>query len=155
MCENALVVNFRIRAANFDDLEKICEIEDVSFLRDPYPAFLFERLLNDENSLFFVATIDGNEVVGYLVSRIEDHVVHLLSLAILPAQRRSGAASQLLEELVAAVSQIGIHEIRLEVKPDNTAAIQLYSRFQFGEETLISQYYSDGSPALLMRRVIE
>jgi len=150
-----LVANFRIRAANVDDLAKICEIEDVSFSRDPYPAFLFERLINDENSLFYVVTVENDEVIGYLVSKIEDHAAHLLSLAILPAQRRSGAATRLLEELIAEVSQLGINEIRLEVKPDNRAAIQLYTQFQFGEEALISEYYSDGSPALFMRKVIE
>ncbi|HUO43153.1 MAG TPA: ribosomal protein S18-alanine N-acetyltransferase [Methylomirabilota bacterium] len=155
MCENELAANFRVRAANIDDLVQVCEIEEVTFSRDPYPRFLFERLLNDESCLFYVATIETDEVIGYLVSKVEDHSAHLLSLAILPAQRRLGAATRLLEELIAASTQMGIHEIRLEVRPDNWAAIQLYSQFHFSEETLFSQYYSDGSPALFMRRVNE
>jgi len=150
-----MVANFRIRAANTNDLAKICEIEDVSFSRDPYPAFLIQRLLNDENSLFYVAMGEKDEVIGYLVSKIEDHAAHLISLAVLPTQRRSGAATQLLKELIAALRQMGMHEIRLEVRPDNNAAIQLYTQFRFGEATIIPQYYSDGSPALFMRKVIE
>jgi len=155
MCEDELVANFRVRAASIHDLKKICEIEEVSFSRDPYPAFLFERLLDDENSLFYVATDDDGEVVGYLVSKIENHAVHLLSLAVAPTERRRGAATLLLGELIAASNRMGAGEIRLEVKPDNVPAIKLYSQLQFGDEILISRYYSDGSPALSMKRVIE
>ena len=155
MCEDELVANFQVRAANIRDLKKICEIEEVSFSRDPYPAFLFERLLYDENSLFCVATDEDGEVVGYLVSKVEDHAVHLLSLAVAPTKRRRGAATLLLEEVIAASNRMGADEIRLEVKPDNTPAIRLYSQFRFGDEILISRYYSDGSPAISMRRLIE
>jgi len=150
-----LVENFRIRAANTNDLTNICEIEDVSFSRDPYPAFLIQRLLNDDNSLFYVATGEKDKVIGYLISKIEDHAAHLLSLAVLPTHRRSGAATGLLKELIATSQQMRIHEIRLEVRPDNTVAIQLYSQLGFGEKNLIPQYYSDGSSALLMRKVID
>ena len=124
-------------------------------LRDPYPAFLIERLLNDENSLFYVATSEKDEILGYLVSKIEDHDAHLISLAVLPTERRSGAATGLLKELITVLRQMRIREIRLEVRPDNKAAIRLYSQLNFGEESIIPQYYSDGSPALLMRKVIE
>ena len=153
--ENELVQNFRIRTANVDDLTKICEIEDASFSRDPYPAFLIERLLNDENSLFYVATSEKDEIVGYLVSKIENHDAHLISVAVLPAQRRLGVATGLLKELIAVLRQKRIQGVRLEVRPDNKAAIQLYIQLNFGEESIIPQYYSDGSPALLMRKVIE
>lgn len=154
MRENELVTNFRIRAANTNDLMRICEIEDVSFSHDPYPAFLIQRLLNEENSLFYVATGEKDEVIGYLVSKIEDHA-HLISLAVLPTQRRLGVATRLLKELIVRLRQIGISEIRLEVRPDNNAAVQLYSQFRFREESVIPQYYSDGSPALFMRKLIE
>ena len=153
--EKELVKNFRIRAANPHDLAKICEIEDVTFSHDPYPAFLIQRLLNDENSLFYVATSEEAEIIGYLVSKIEDDSAHLISLAVLPAQQRLGTATQLLKELTAVLRQRGIREIRLEVRPDNGGAIKLYSQFRFREESVIPQYYSDGSPALLMRKVIE
>ena len=150
-----MVQNFHIRAATVDDLQKICKIEDASFSHDPYPAFLFERLLNNEHSLFYVATDQTDEIIGYLVSKIEDHNAHLISLAVFPIQRRLGVATRLLEALIATVRKRKIHEVRLEVRPDNKAAIQLYTQFKFSEETIIPQYYSDGSPASLMRKVIE
>ena len=146
--------NFRIRAANPNDLTKICEIEDASFSSDPYPAFLIQRLLIDENSLFLVATSEDGEIIGYLVSKIEDQAAHLISLAVLPVQRRLGTATRLLNELTAALRQRSMREIRLEVRPDNQGAIELYVQFGFREESVIPQYYSDGSPALLMRKVI-
>jgi len=152
--EKTLARNFRIRAANPNDLTKICEIEDASFSSDPYPAFLIQRLLIDENSLFLVATSEDGEIIGYLVSKIEDQAAHLISLAVLPVQRRLGTATRLLNELTAALRQRSMREIRLEVRPDNQGAIELYIQFGFREESVIPQYYSDGSPALLMRKVI-
>ena len=130
-------------------------MEDASFSRDPYPAFLIQRLLNDENSLFLVATYEEDKIIGYLVSKIEDSAAHLISLAVLPAQRRLGIATQLLNESTEVLRQRSIREIRLEVRPDNTGAIELYVQFNFRGESIIPQYYSDGSPALLMRKVIE
>jgi ribosomal-protein-alanine N-acetyltransferase len=154
-CENELVKSFRIRAANTNDLTKICEIEDAAFSRDPYPAFLIQRLINDDSALFYVSTDESGEIVGYLVSKIEDDAAHLLSLAVLPGDRRLGAATLLLRELTTALRRLSVREIRLEVKPDNEGAIELYTQLSFREESVIPGYYSDGSPALLMRKVIE
>ena len=150
-----MVTNLRIRAAKRDDLAKICEIEDASFSRDPYPAFLIRRLLTEENSLFLVATRSEGKIVGYLVSKMEEHAAHLISLAVLPAERRLGTATQLLDELMVILRQRNVREIRLEVRRDNKGAIELYTQFKFRVIGIIPQYYSDGSPALLMRKVIE
>ena len=137
------------------DLQKICKIEDQSFSHDPYPSFLIERLLIDQESLFLVVTDRSEEIVGYLVSKVEGNFAHLISLAVLPTQRRSGAATRLLEELIVSLRQRKIHEIELEVRLDNKGAIKLYSQFGFSEQRIIPEYYSDGSTALLMRREIE
>jgi len=137
------------------DLEKICRIEDQSFSHDPYPSFLIERLLTDQESLFLVVTDRAEEIVGYLVSKIEGDFAHLISLAVSPTQRRSGAATMLLEELIASLQQRKIHEVELEVRLDNKGAIKLYSQFGFSDQRIISRYYSDGSTALLMRKEIQ
>ncbi len=152
--EKELARNLQIRAANLNDLTEICEIEEASFSSDPYPEFLIRRLLNDKKSLFLVAT-RGNEIVGYLVSRMEVGTAHLISLAVQPRERRSGTATQLVDKLSAALRKSGVREIRLEVRLDNKGAIELYARLRFREERVLPQYYSDGSPALLMRKVIE
>ena len=136
------------------DLQKICKIEDASFSYDPYPSFLLERLLKDQEALFYVVADQSEEIVGYLVSKIEGNNAHLISLAVLPTQRRSGAATRLMDALIASLRKRKIREIGLEVRLDNKAAIQLYAQFRFSEERIIPQYYSDGSAALLMRKVI-
>ena len=155
VCENELIQNFSVRPANIDDLQKVCQVEHASFTHDPYPSFLIERLLKGQDALFFVATDQSNEIIGYLVSKIEDQYAHLISIAVLPTKRRSGAATRLLETLIATLRKTGIHEVGLEVRPDNLAAIQLYAQFEFSQERTIPQYYSDGSSALLMRKIIE
>jgi ribosomal-protein-alanine N-acetyltransferase len=155
VCENELVQNFNVRPANIDDLQKVCQVEYASFTHNPYPAFLIERLLRDQKALFFVATDQSNEIIGYLVSRVEDQYAHLISIAVLPSKRRSGAATQLLKTLISTLRKTRIHEVGLQVRPNNKAAIQLYARFEFSQECTIPRYYSDGSSALIMRKVIE
>jgi [ribosomal protein S18]-alanine N-acetyltransferase len=155
VCENELVQNFSVRPANIDDLQKVCQVEYASFTHDPYPSFLIERLLKDQEALFFVATDQSNEIIGYLISKIEDQYAHLIGIAVLPTKRRSGAATRLLETLIATLRKTRIREVGLEVRPDNKAAIQLYAQFKFSQERTIPQYYSDGSSALVMRKIIE
>lgn len=155
VCGNEMVQNFSVRPANLGDLQKICQVEYSSFTHDPYPSFLIDRLLKDQKALVFVATDQSSEIIGYLFSKIENQYAHLISIAVLPTKRRSGVASRLLETLIATLRKTRIHEVGLEVRSDNKAAIQLYAQFKFNEERTIPQYYSDGSSALLMRKVIE
>ena len=76
-----------------------------------------------------VIELDGVPAGHALVARTAS-VVHLVDLAVLARHRRRGVASHLLRELVDAADASG-QELRLEVRPGNTAARALYERFGF------------------------
>jgi len=55
----------------------------------------------------------------------------ILSIAVAPAARGRGAASALLAQAVDYLSRRGVRRIKLEVRPENTAALHLYRKFGF------------------------
>jgi len=146
---------FKVRAAEISDLPSICEVERASFVNDAYPSFLLEKLILCCNSVFFVLTDLERRIIGYCVSKNERTRSHLISLAVLPACRGSGVASLLVKQLLVTLRKCAIKEIRLEVRTDNDPAIQLYRRLGFTKVSVIQSYYSDGSAAYQMRKILE
>lgn len=146
---------FKVRAAKISDLPSIYEVERASFLNDAYPSFLLEKLILCCNSVFFVLINQEERIVGYCVSKSEQTKSHLISLAVLPAYRGSGIVSLLVTELLVTLRKRAIEEVRLEVRTDNHPAIQLYQRLGFTKGSVIQGYYSDGSAAYQMRKILK
>jgi [ribosomal protein S18]-alanine N-acetyltransferase len=76
----------------------------------------------------------------------------LYSLAVHPDRRRAGLARALLEEVHRAADASAVDWIRLEVRPDNAAAIVLYDALGYAAIGSRTGYYEDGSDALRMER---
>jgi ribosomal-protein-alanine N-acetyltransferase len=77
----------------------------------------------------------------------------IIYIYVNPNKRRAGIGQKLLAHLVEELDR---HqkpvELNLEVKPDNTAAIALYSRFGLTRIRTIPKYYRCGSDALVFHR---
>ena len=58
-------------------------------------------------------------------------------LTVLPSFRRMGVASALLRYITAQARDLGLHGVRLLVRPQNEAARALYRRAGFGESETI------------------
>ncbi len=140
---------FRIRLAKMTDLHNICVIEDDSF-QEPYPPSLFEKLLHECPTSFFVAASQPDRLVGYCVSSINGKFAHLISIAVLRDQRGKGVGSALLDTLLKRLEARGVKELNLEVNVQNREAIALYVRRGFVEGVIVGKYYEDGSAALKM-----
>lgn len=143
-------MNLRIRPASAGDLQGICLIEDDSF-SDPYPRYLLKKLLQDAGSVFLVAENPSGKLVGYCVSSIEGGLAHLISIAVLPGDRKKGVATALLRSFVEFLEARGAAEVWLEVKQGNKEALSLYEKFGFARAMILENYYSDGSSAMRMR----
>lgn len=92
--------------------------------------------------------------MGYCVASVNGSSAHLISIAVSPIRRRVGIGIDLMESLIADLSSRGIHEVWLEAKLDNSEAIGMYRKLGFNEVSVVSEYYSDGSNALRMRKVL-
>ena len=137
-----------IRTVRQDDIDAISLLEEASF-NDPYPSYFLSELARDNPETFLVFTLN-NEIIGYgVVDHWEDHD-HLISIAVLPDSRRKGFGEALLVELEKRLSKE--RPLRLEVRQNNLAAIQLYLKRGFTKIGLVEGYYGDGESAIIMEK---
>jgi ribosomal-protein-alanine N-acetyltransferase len=101
-----------------------------------------------------VAVTGSGEVVGYCFwwRAADEADIHTVTVA--PQLRRCGVASQLLRSVVDSACSHGIRRLTLEVRSSNHAAIALYRKHGFSEDTVRRDYYGKGEHAVLMSRAL-
>ncbi|MHB8485328.1 MAG: ribosomal protein S18-alanine N-acetyltransferase [Candidatus Acidiferrales bacterium] len=90
----------------------------------------------------WVAENDG-QVAGFLAARKLADELEILNLAVIPASRRQGIASQLLRTAMKWAAAEGIAKIYLEVRASNTAAKTFYQSHGFHAIGKRPNYYGD------------
>lgn len=75
----------------------------------------------------------------------------ILSIAVAPDHRCRGVGRRLLEAALARLQGRGIRRVRLEVRPENTAALQLYGSLGFAVRGKITD--SQGPWLIMIREV--
>jgi ribosomal-protein-alanine N-acetyltransferase len=83
----------------------------------------------------------GAELLGYFVVMAAAGEAHLLNLSIAPGHQRSGHGAALLREAAKLARGEGAQHLFLEVRPSNTAAQSLYTRFGFRKVAVRRGYY--------------
>ncbi len=127
-------------------LKEIMEIERASF-NCPWSEVMF--LSPDEITIL---AYHNNKIVGYIVYSTVLDECHILNVAVHPDFRRMGIAQKMLDFLFRESQKEGIKFYYLEVRVDNTPAINFYKKNGFKELGLRKGYYSDGTNALVMVR---
>ena len=143
-----------VRPAAPADMDAVVAIEADSFGPASWGAAAVRKGL-DEPGVFALAAEGPDGAVGGFVlwRRIVDEG-EILSLAVAPGARRSGAAKALLAEIVLAAEAMRLKALFLEVRADNAAARALYQKARFEIVGRRRRYYRDGSDALVLRRTI-
>lgn len=115
----------------------------------------FRRLLK-RDSASILAYEEGGEIIansvvlyrcGSLSGRIYSLVVH-------PHAQGRGIARALLNVAESAALSKGCASLRLEVRADNHAAIQLYRKAGYLPDGRVDNYYDDGVAAQRLRKFI-
>ena len=83
----------------------------------------------------------GEELLGYFVLMVAAQEGHLLNLSIGPAHQRRGHGSGLLQEAADLARRLGARNVFLEVRPSNSGAQALYTRFGFRKIGTRRGYY--------------
>ena len=138
------------------DLERVCEIEKVSF-KAPWSRRIIQDIYDLEDSICVVLDIEG-VVQGYLFARVitdEVNILHVVNLAVDSGVRRSGYGKMLLRKILEHGRDAGCEWAYLEVRTTNLAAIRLYQKAGFKIFRKRSHYYEDGFDAYEMGAVIE
>lgn len=132
-----------------EDLDDLLRIERASF-DDPWSEEMFRREFHLEQSQIWVAKM-GEAIVGFLCFWVFSQRSEILNIAIDPLYRRVGIGTLLMERFLDYVRGNDIHEVFLEVRESNEAAIRLYHRFGFKICGKRKGYYRAGKEdALLM-----
>ena len=83
----------------------------------------------------------NNQIVGYAILSYVVGEAELLNICIDPTQQGKGYAKALLEHLIEHAVEKDNHEMYLEVRVSNTAAIHIYEQAGFNEIGLRKNYY--------------
>ncbi len=148
-----------IRKAEPPDISQIMQI-NLETLPENYPEYFFREIYDRYEKAFFVAETEG-KVIGYVMCRMEGGVSnfglrwirrgHIVSIAVLPAFRRQGIASELVNNSMKALkTEYNAKEVILEVRVTNLAAISLYDKLGFSKIRTLHVYYRNGEDAQLM-----
>jgi len=78
-----------------------------------------------------VLRADDGELLGYFIALPGPGEMHLLNLAVAPAQQRRGHASRMLDALVRRSLRLGAQALWLEVRESNRGAQALYLGYGF------------------------
>lgn len=144
----------KLRKFSLSDLERVMEIERVSFPnREAYPKFLFEKYYAKFPKEFIIAESEG-EVMGYTIGSPKNESAEIISLAVDPAWRKRGIGKELTNFLIAQLKKRGIKEIFLHVRTKNKVGIVFYQNLNFKILETIKNYYRNGEDAYLMRKEI-
>ena len=123
--------NANIRLATLKDLNKICEIHQLCF---PEPnsnlSNYFGSLMVEDNYRVFL--IENNEkIVGKTHLRVQNDIVFLADLAVLPSAQGQGFGTKLIQYSIQKLTLEKYTALVLDVETQNQQALNLYSRLGF------------------------
>lgn len=154
-----MLKRYSIRRVRSADLDRIMEIERASFGRDAYDRNLFADYTRKCGGLFLVSECN-RKVWGYALtcpitrSGALGPQAELVSLAVDPAARGTGAAKALMDSTLRRLRIRGVCRIVLTVKVTNGRARAFYERYGFEKIRMVRQYYEDGQDGILMAKLL-
>ncbi len=146
-------MQLKIREFNENDIDKIYNVELLSFGIGAYTYDMIIEMLHDKNSITIV--IDNGNIIGYATAiRLNNYSMDIESIAVIPEFQGHGYGKILLNELERRMKSLGYMYSVLEVRSKNYKAIALYKNNGYKPVEYIKNYYeiddSNGKDALRM-----
>jgi ribosomal protein S18 acetylase RimI-like enzyme len=142
-----------IRKAQPSDLAQLAAIETSAFATDRLSRRSIATLIARPSAIVLVAcradAIDGYALV---LTRRGSRTARLYSIAVAPEAAGRGVGLGLLAAAESEAVAKGAGRLRLEVRPDNAAAIRLYETRGYTPIGRREGYYEDGAPAVRYER---
>ena len=128
-----------VRFAKENDIDKVVEIEGLSFLQ-PWDYHIFKLALND---IFLV--FDEQDILGYSIAVCCSKNIRatIMKMAVHPEHRRKGIATALLNRVLDILKKREIVDVCLNVEIIRKPAIALYEKFGFKIMQTIHLDYED------------
>lgn len=123
------------------DMPEVLDIEnqclDSSWTEDDFLCCLRQR------SCIGMVAECNHRIVGFMIYELHKAKLHVLSFAVDPDFRRQGIGSQMIENLVAKLSQQRRREIVLEVRESNLSAQLFFKKMGFKAVSVLRSHYDD------------
>lgn len=146
-----------IRALAAGDLDAVLAIQSACPEAAQWPRADYERAsaappeTAGDYRAWVATTRDG--VTGFILMRRAADELEILNLAVKPPARRAGVATRLLDAALNAARDGGAHNVFLEVRESNAAAIAFYTRHGFARAGRRPDYYSAPREAALILKL--
>lgn len=143
-----------VRCAEVSDIEFISLLEQKTF-SEPWSKDNIEYAINDEDTVFLVAEIDG-EKVGYISGKNIAGEMYFNNVAVEKKYRGKGIGKRLVAQICRIAKQSKCILVTLEVRESNSVAIDLYKQNGFVQVGLRKNFYSSPTEnALILTKNIE
>jgi len=142
--------NIELKNMSFEDINQVCEIENLSFAI-PWSRESFEsELLQNNLARYIVAKVDGR-VAAYGGMWIVIDEAHITNIAVHPDYRGQKIGEKLVRAMLQTAKENKADRITLEVRASNDAARKLYKKLGFMDSGIRKGYYADtGEDAVIM-----
>jgi len=147
-------MNFTIRTYNDDDFPVVTSLEE-SGLHEPYRSAVFIRQMAEVCSETFLVAVLEEGTIGYTIGTLVQHnpvEAWILRIGVREDQRRTGAGTALLAEVMDALYKHYVQTIRLSVSPGNQPALRFYEKQGFEQEKIIRAYFGPGADRIIMKK---
>jgi [ribosomal protein S18]-alanine N-acetyltransferase len=142
-----------IRPYKDEDFPAVCRLEEAGVHESRRSAVFVRQMGVISPDLSLVAILE-NEVVGYTIGvPVTNNPVEawILRLGVREDQRRNGAGTILLTELMNLFRKNGVRTVRLTVSPWNVPAIGLYLKAGFEQECYHEAYFGKDEDRIIMK----
>jgi ribosomal-protein-alanine N-acetyltransferase len=146
-----------IREAQPEDGPAIAALERETFGSDAWSDGLVKDALSGQvpGGLYLVAEEGGVlDLAGYAAASLFADAAELQRIAVAPTARRTGVASRLLVRVEQEAHLRYSERLLLEVREDNAGACAFYAARGFHELNRRARYYSDGTTAVVLEKVL-
>ncbi len=142
-----------IRAATTADADAIVRLEAECLGPDAWSRGLVEAgVSGDVPTVHYLVIEDDAEVSAYAAASIVADIAELQRIAVVPAARRRGHATALLDAVIELAVSGRADRLLIEVREANDGALAFYAASGFVEVDRRPRYYRDGATAVVMRR---
>ena len=138
-----------IRKATINDLDQIFNIEREAFHKDHWSLKMVSIELNNEKDRTTWIIDKSKHIIAYCMVRGLKDEINIINMAVKPSMQGKGYGKLLLDYFLDQLPTKS--SVFLEVKHGNFPAINLYLDIGFEKISIRTNYYSDGSDALVMR----
>jgi [ribosomal protein S18]-alanine N-acetyltransferase len=101
-----------------------------------------------------VLALEGQEIVGFVLSQQNPPLAHVVTLDVAAEHRRHGVGSALLLEHQRNLALRGVRHMRIETSIENDAAVAFWQRHGYRIEGVLKRYYLGRVDAYQMRKIL-